>query len=107
MRKFDARVRTAWLLLLASVILWVPVLITMPLALFWRSQSQGTVYASHFRAIIRYCWVVILLPLPLIALPSVTIAIVVGLVIMFVFAYAALDGMRSASYGNRYKGMFA
>jgi hypothetical protein len=112
MATIDTRTTILWWLLLASALLLVPVIVTLPLALLWRSEARGTVYSSHFRAIVLYCWIILLLPLLLLPLlllviPSHALAIAVMGLAMLVLACAAIAGLRSVSLGNRYRSLLA
>ncbi len=107
MSVLDTRASILWWLLLASAILFVPVLVTLPLALFWKRRARGTVYASHFRAIIQYCWVILLMPALFLAIPSDGLAFAVTAIVMLLLAYAAVVGLRSVGRGDRYRSLLA
>jgi uncharacterized membrane protein len=101
------RAYIAWNLLLACAILILPVVILLPLAYTWRGRADRTVFASHFRSVIRYGWIIFLTPLIIALSPSGVFGVAVALVVMFIVALAAFAGRKAVSHGMRYEGIFA
>jgi len=98
------RASIAWNLLLASAILILPVVVLLPLAYYWRSTMYRTVFISHFRAVIRYAWLIFLAPLVAALVPWNSVGLVIALMMLFIALFAAIEGRRAVARGTRYNG---
>lgn len=107
--RFDLarRAEIVWILLLVSAITLLPVVILLPLCYAWRGSAYRTVFASHYRSVIRYGWILFVTPLVAALIPVSSAGIAFALVVMFVIMIAALGGRKAASRAVRYNGFFA
>lgn len=97
--------RTAilWRLMIASALMIFPVFLLLPLAYAWREDAKGTSFASHYRSIIPYGWLLALMPFAVFMIPSIAVGIALAGVVMSVALFTSMDGLNSACHGHRHK----
>lgn len=102
-----SRALIGWNLLLASAILILPVVVLLPLAYVWRKKAYRTVYHSHFSSMIRYGWMLLLMPFVAIIAPWVSLGVGLALIVMFIAILAAVEGRKAVLGGVRFHGVLA